>query len=78
MPEDTVLTILMEMRSDVKDSREETRKNFGVAFHRQSVLEATMASLKADMATLLSTTPVVNERMDQFEARLAAVEARLT
>lgn len=78
MPEDIVLTILKEMRADVKDSREENRRNFGVAFHRLSVLEATMASLKADVATLLSTMPVVNERMDQFEARLAAVEARLT
>lgn len=70
MPEDIVLTILKELRADAKDFREETRRNFGVAFQRQSVLEATMASLKADMATLLSTMPVVNERMDQFEARL--------
>jgi hypothetical protein len=37
-----------------------------------------MASLKADMAALLSTIPVVNERLDQLEARLAAVEARLS
>ena len=78
MPEDIVLTILKELRADAKDFREETRRNFGVSFHRQSVLEATMASLKADMATLLSTMPVVNERLDQFEARLAAVESRLT
>lgn len=70
MPEDLVLTILMELRADAKDFREETRKNFGVSFQRMSVLEATMASLKADMATLFSTMPVVNERMDQFEARL--------
>ena len=36
-----------------------------------------MASLKADTATLLSTMLVVNERLDQLEARIAAVEARL-
>jgi len=78
MAEDIVLTLLKEIRADGKDFREETRRNFGTAFHRLSVLEVTMASLKADVAALLSTMPVVNERLDQLEARLAAVEARLS
>jgi hypothetical protein len=78
MPEDVVLTLLRAIRADGREAREETHKNFGVAFHRLSVLEATMASLKADTAALLSTLPVVNERLDQLEARLAAVEARLS
>jgi hypothetical protein len=84
MPEDLVLTVLKEMRSEASAFREETHNNFGTVFHRLSVAEAHMAdvrhrlaSLETHMAALLATMPVVNERIDKLEARLVAVEARL-
>lgn len=77
MAADHTLALLQEMRSEARAFHEETRKNFGVVFHRLNVLEATVASLKADLGILLSSVPVINERMDALEARLAAVEARL-
>lgn len=82
--EDRVLAVLKEMRSEASAFRDETRNNFGTVFHRMSVLEAHMAdvrhrlaSLETHMAALLAIVPVVNERIDKLEARLAAVEARL-
>ena len=41
MPDDIVLTILKELRADAKDFCAGTRRNFGVALQRTSVLEAT-------------------------------------
>jgi len=41
-----------------------------------NVIEASIASLKADAGVLLSSVPVQNERLDQLEARIAALEAR--
>ena len=41
MPDDIVLTILKELRADAKDFCAGTRRNFGVALQRPSVLEAT-------------------------------------
>jgi len=34
-----------------------------------NVIEATIASLKADAGVLLSPVPVMNERLDHLEAR---------
>ncbi|MGQ0653976.1 MAG: hypothetical protein ACT4P4_17225, partial [Betaproteobacteria bacterium] len=55
--------------------REETRRTLAGHSHRLNVLEATIASLKSDMGTLLSTLPVIHERLDQLEARVAALES---
>ena len=52
------------MRSEARTFHEENRKNFGIVFHRLNVLEATVASLKANVGILLSSVPVRNERMD--------------
>jgi hypothetical protein len=46
----------------MREFREETRKTLGSHSHRLNVLEATIASLKADMGTLLTTLPVIHER----------------
>lgn len=53
MAVDHTLTLLQEVRSEARAFHEETRKNFGVVFHRLNVLEATVASLKADVGILL-------------------------
>jgi hypothetical protein len=63
-----------EFHEEFRASREETRKNFGQVFHRLNVIEATLSSLKADVAILLSAVPVINERMDALEARITALE----
>jgi hypothetical protein len=63
------------MRAEAQEFREETRKSFGTVFHRLNVIEATLANLKADVAILLSSVPVMNERLDALEARVAALEA---
>jgi hypothetical protein len=69
------LELLRAMRTEVQEFREESRKNFATVFHRLNVVEATLANLKADVAILLSSVPVVNERLDVLEARVAALEA---
>jgi hypothetical protein len=51
------------MRAEAQEFREETRKSFGTVFHRLNVIEATLANLKADVAILLSSVPVMNERL---------------
>jgi len=61
-------------RGELREFREETRKNFSTAFHRLNVIEASLSSLKADVAILLSAVPVMNERLDQLEARVAKLE----
>lgn len=53
MAVDHTLTLLQEVRSEARAFHEEARKNFGVVFHRLNVLEATVASLKADVGILL-------------------------
>jgi hypothetical protein len=41
-----------------------------------NVIEAGVASLKVDAGVLLGSLPVQNERLDNLEARVAALEAR--
>jgi hypothetical protein len=72
-----VLRHLREMRADAKAFRKETHGNFGKVFHRLSMVEARLTSLEKHMAALLTVVPALNERMDEFEVRLAALEARL-
>jgi hypothetical protein len=81
MADDLVLPILRKIQEDavvfrgeLREFREETRKNFSTAFHRLNVIEASLSSLKADVAILLSAVPVMNERLDQLEARVAKLE----
>jgi chromosome segregation ATPase len=88
---DLVLKTLQEMRAEAKESREETRDNFGKVFHRLAVVEThvsalqdqmsdvrhRLGSLERHMAALLATMPTTSERIDKLEARLAALEARL-
>lgn len=75
MATDMVLKMLKELREDVRGFREETRRTLAGHSHRFNVLEATIASLKSDMGTLLSTLPVIHERLDHLEARVAALES---
>lgn len=75
MASDHTLELLRAMRAEAQEFREETRKSFGTVFHRLNVIEATLANLKADVAILLSSVPVMNERLDAPEARVAALEA---
>ena len=75
MASDHTLELLRTMRAEAQEFREETRKSFGTVFHRLNVIEATLANLKADVAILLSSVPVMNERLDALEARVAALEA---
>ena len=74
MATDVVLKVLKEFRTEVRGFHEETRRTLAGHSHRLNVLEATIASLKADMGTLLSTLPVIHERLDHLEARVAALE----
>jgi hypothetical protein len=55
MATDIVLKVLKEFHGEMREFREETRKTLGSHSHRLNVLEATIASLKADMGTLLTT-----------------------
>jgi uncharacterized protein involved in exopolysaccharide biosynthesis len=75
MATDLVLKVLQEFRAEMHEFREETRRTLASHSHRLNVLEATIASLKADMGTLLSTLPVIHERLDHLEARVAALES---
>jgi polyhydroxyalkanoate synthesis regulator phasin len=75
MAAEHTLELLRAMRAEVQEFREESRKNFASVFHRLNVVEATLANLKADVAILLSSVPVMNERLDALEARVAALEA---
>jgi superfamily II DNA or RNA helicase len=63
------------MRAEAQEFREKTRRNFVSASHPLDGIEATLANLKADVAILLSSVPVMNERFDAREARVAALEA---
>ena len=75
MASDHTLELLRAMRAETQEFREETRKSFGSVFRPLDVIEATLASLKADVAILLSSVPVMNERLGALEARVTAVEA---
>jgi hypothetical protein len=75
MATDLVLKMLKEFRAEVRGFHEETRRTLAGHSHRLNVIEATIASLKADMGTLLSTLPVIHERLDHLEARVTALES---
>jgi len=73
---DLTLKTIVEFREEMRGFRTETRKTLAEHSHRLNVIETTIASLKADVAVLLSSMPVMNERLDNLEARVAALEAR--
>ena len=84
MANDRVLKLLRDIRPEAKESRKETRDNFGKVVHRLAVLETQMGdvrsrlgSLERHLSVLLATMPATSERVDKLEARLAAHEARL-
>ena len=73
---DPTLSAIVEFRDEMREFRTETRATLGQQSHRLNVIEATVASLKADAGVLLGSVPVLNERLDRLEARVAALEAR--
>ncbi|MGH8721830.1 MAG: hypothetical protein ACREU4_07590 [Burkholderiales bacterium] len=80
---DITTQILTEIRDEAREARAETRDSFKGVFHRLALVEAGMndvkqrlTSLERHMAALLATVPVMNERIDRLEARVAALEIR--
>lgn len=80
---DITTQILTEIRDEAREARAETRDGFKGVFHRLALAEAGMndvkqrlTSLERHMAALLATVPVMNERIDRLEARVAALENR--
>ena len=73
---DLTLKTIIEFREEMREFRIETRKTLAEHSHRLNVIEVTIASLKADVGVLLSSVPVMNERLDNLEARVAVLEAR--
>jgi len=80
---DITAQILTEIRDEAREARVETRDNFKMVFHRLALLETSMndvkqrlTSLERHMAALLATVPVMNERIDRLEARVAELETR--
>jgi hypothetical protein len=73
---DLTLKTIIEFREEMREFRVETRRTLAEHSHRLNVIEVTIASLKADVGVLLSSVPVMNERLDNLEARVAALEAR--
>lgn len=78
---DITAQILTEIRDEARDARAETRDNFKTVFHRLTLVETSvndvkqrLTSLERHMAALLATVPVMNERIDRLEARVAALE----
>jgi hypothetical protein len=53
----------------MREFRTETRSTLGQHSHRLNVIEVTIGSLKADAGVLLGSVPVLNERLDNLEAR---------
>jgi hypothetical protein len=73
---DATLKTIIEFRDEMREFRTETRTTLGQHSHRLNVIEATIASVKSDVGALIGTMPVVNERLDRLEARVAALETR--
>jgi predicted nuclease with TOPRIM domain len=73
---DPILKTIIEFRDEMRDFRTETRATLGRHSHRLNVIEATAAGLKTDAGVLLGSVPVLDERLDSLEARVAALEAR--
>ena len=53
---DLTLKTIVEFREEMREFRVETRKTLAEHSHRLNVIEATIASLKADVGVLLSWT----------------------
>ncbi len=65
------------VEADAKTTRADiagVRERLGSIEGRLGSIEGRLTSLERHMAALLSVVPVMNERMDRFEARLAALE----
>jgi hypothetical protein len=89
MAEEMTSKVLIEIRDEARAFRGETRGNFETVFHRLGLVEARLTgvdarltdvghrltSLETHMAALLNIVPVVNQRIDRPEARIAALEA---
>ena len=82
MAEEITSKILIEIRDEARAFRAETREHFETTFHRMDLVEARLTdvehrltSLETHMAALLNIVPVVNQRIDRPEARIAALEA---
>ena len=80
---DITAQILTEIRDEAREARAENRENFKTVFHRLALVETSMndvkqrlTSLERHMAALLATVPVMNERIDRLEARVASLENR--
>lgn len=71
---DATLKAIIELRGDVRDFRTETRTTLIQHSHRLNLIEVTIAGLKADVGVLLSSVPTQNERIDDLEARIKALE----
>ena len=78
---DITAQILTEIRDEAREARAENREDFKNVFHRLALVESSMndvkqrlTSLERHMAALLTIVPVVNERIDRLEARVAALE----
>ena len=65
---DLTLKTIIEFREEMREFRIETRKTLAEHSYRSNVIEATIASLKADVGVLLSSVPVMDERLDNLEA----------
>ena len=59
-----MLTILEEMRSEIGERFGRIDRMLADHWYRLNLLQAAIASLKADVATLTSTVPVLHERLD--------------
>ena len=73
---DPTLNAIIEFRDEKRGFRTETRTTLGRHSHRLNLIEISVAGLKADVAVLLGSVPVQNQRLDSLEARVAALEAR--
>ena len=73
---DLTLKTIIEFRDEMRELGNETRSTLAEHPHRLNVVGATIAGLKADVGVLLTSLPVINERPDNPEARVAALEAR--
>lgn len=52
---DSTLKTIVEFREEMREFRTETRRTLAAHSHRLNVIEATIASLKADVGVLLSS-----------------------
>lgn len=57
MVEDTMLTLLKEMRAEIGERFGRVDRTLADHGHRLHLLQAAMSSLKADVATLTHTVP---------------------